>query len=87
MKKIIAIALVLVMALGIFAGCQKTEQPAEAKTYTYKSYATALGNNWNPHTWETNADNSIMSYIETPLADLTIKNSETGEYQWIFVAA
>ena len=87
MKKIIAIALVLVMALGIFAGCQKSEQPAEAKTYTYKSYATALGNNWNPHTWETNADSSIMSYIETPLADLTIKNSETGEYQWIFVAA
>ena len=87
MKKIIAIALVLVMALGIFAGCQKTEQPAEAKTYTYKSYTTALGNNWNPHTWETNADSSIMSYIETPLADMTIKNSETGEYQWIFVAA
>ena len=86
MKKIIAIALVLVMALGIFAGCQPAK-PAEAKTYTYKSYTTALGNNWNPHTWETNADNSIMSYIETPLADMTIKNSETGEYQWIFVAA
>ena len=86
MKKIIAIALVLVMALGIFAGCQPAK-PAEAKTYTYKSYTTALGNNWNPHTWETNADNSILSYIETPLADMTIKNSETGEYQWIFVAA
>ena len=86
MKKIIAIALVLVMALGIFAGCQPAK-PAEAKTYTYKSYTTALGNNWNPHTWETNADSSIMSYIETPLADMTIKNSETGEYQWIFVAA
>lgn len=86
MKKIIAIALVLVMALGIFAGCQQTK-PAEAKTYTYNSYTTSLGTNWNPHTWETNADSSIMSYIETPLADMTIKNSETGEYQWIFVAA
>ena len=86
MKKIIAIALVLVMALGIFAGCNNTK-PAEAKTYTYNSYTSSLGTNWNPHTWETNGDSSIMGYIETPLTDMTIKNSETGEYQWIFVAA
>ena len=41
MKKIIAIALVLVMALGIFAGCQPAK-PAEAKTYTYKSYTSLV---------------------------------------------
>ena len=55
--------------------------------YTYHSYTAALGTNWNPHTWETNADDSIQSYVSAPLADLTIKDSSTGEYQWIFVAA
>ena len=32
-------------------------------------------------------DSSIMGYILAPLADMTIKDSEAGEYQWIFVAA
>ena len=58
-----------------------------APTYTYNTYTESLGTNWNPHTWETNADSSIMSYIEAPLADMTIKDSTTGEYQWIMVAA
>lgn len=55
--------------------------------YTYHSYTSALGTNWNPHTWESNADDSILSYVSAPLADLTIKDSSTGEYQWLFVAA
>ena len=56
-------------------------------TYTYNTYTTALGTNWNPHTWETNGDSAIMGYIETPLADMTVDNSEEGTYQWVFLAA
>ena len=56
-------------------------------TYTYNTYTTALGTNWNPHTWENSADSSIMSYIEAPLTDITVDSSEDGTYQWIFVAA
>lgn len=63
------------------------EEEKVVDTYTYNSYAEALGTNWNPHTWEMNADNTISSYVLAPLADLTIKDSEAGEYQWIFVAA
>ena len=56
-------------------------------TYTYNTYSAALGTNWNPHTWETNADSGVLSYIEAPLADITVLDSEAGSYQWIFVAA
>ena len=85
MKKLLAILLVAVMVLSVFAGCSNTG--AKGDTYTYNTYASALGTNWNPHTWENNADSAIMGYIETPLTDITIKDSKTGEYQWIFVAA
>ena len=56
-------------------------------TYTYNTYTTALGTNWNPHTWEMNSDSAVMGYIEAPLTDMTIADGETGEYQWLFVAA
>ncbi len=85
MKKTLALILAVIMVVTVFAGCQNST-PA-AKSYTYKSYSESLGNNWNPHTWETSGDSSIMGYIETPLADITVKDSKTGEYQWIFVAA
>ncbi len=61
--------------------------PAEVDTYTYNSYSSALGTNWNPHTWEMNSDSAVQGYILAPLCDLTIKDSTTGEYQWIMVAA
>ena len=86
MKKILALALAVVMVLSVMAGCKPADDEVKY-TYTYNTYTSALGTNWNPHTWENSADSSIMSYIETPLADLTIKDSTTGEYQWIFVAA
>ena len=59
----------------------------EESDFTYYSYSSSLGNNWNPHTWETNGDSSIMSYIETPLVDMQILDSENGVYQWVYAAA
>ena len=58
-----------------------------AGTYTYNTYTSALATNWNPHTWEMNSDSAVQGYIQAPLADMTIENSEEGIYQWIFVAA
>ena len=85
--KLLALVLALVMVLSCFAGCKK-KKGDEAKTeYTFKSYTTALGTNWNPHTWETNGDQVILSYLETPLATMSIKDSENGVYQWVFKAA
>ena len=89
MKKFLALLLAVVMVLSL-AACNKNngdDTVATGDTYTYHTYASALATNWNPHTWEMNSDSAVMAYIETPLVDMTIKDSTTGEYQWIFLAA
>lgn len=83
MKKLLALLLALCMVAGVVSALAD-EEPA---TYTYRLYSNALGNNWNPHTWETSADDAIQSYLETPLADMQISDSENGVYQWVFRAA
>ena len=65
-----------------------TEEPLEpAKEYTYNTYSTSLGNNWNPHTWETSADDSIRSYLSMPFVTMQAKDTENGVYQWIYEMA
>ena len=95
-KQIVAMLLAVILCVGMLAACNKngndpqntTEGTKEAApSYTYHSYSESLGTNWNPHTWEMNADQSIQSYVLSPLADMTIKDSTTGEYQWIMIAA
>lgn len=91
--KLLALLLALVMVLGCFAGC-KGKEPAntdennkQTAEYTFKGYTTQLGTSWNRHTWETEYDRTIMEYLETPLATMSIKDSENGVYQWVFKAA
>ena len=55
--------------------------------FTYRTYTTALGSCWNPHTWDTNGDSAIMGYIETPLVTMSIDDSLNGVYQWVYLAA
>lgn len=55
--------------------------------YTYHTYSSALGTNWNPHTWEVNADSAILGYVSSPLVDVSIKNSTDGVYTWVFEMA
>ena len=86
MKKVLSIILALAMMLSCVAALAENDAAAPA-TYTYRTYSSSLGNNWNPHTWETSADDSIQSYLSTPLATMQVKDSENGIYQWIFEAA
>lgn len=61
----------------------ETEAPA---TYTYNVAELASPVKWNPHTWETNADDSLTPYIWTPLVDTTI--AEDGvNYEWVYEGA
>ena len=60
---------------------------ADGKDYTYKTATTALGTNWNPHTWDTNADQSMLSYVSSPFVDMSILDSENGVYQWVYEMA
>lgn len=55
--------------------------------YTYNSYTTALGKNWNPHAWETNAESGMLSYITSPFVDMSVLDSEEGVYQWVYEMA
>ncbi len=66
---------------------QTPDVPAEVPTYTYNTYSTSLGNNWNPHTWETNADDSILGYLSSPFCTMQVKDSEEGVYQWVYEMA
>ena len=89
-KKLLSLIFVAVIALGLAScdKCNKNPEPStEAPTYTYKGYTSALGNNWNPHTWETNADQGILSYLSKGFVDLSIKDSKKGEYQWVYEMA
>ena len=103
MKKLLAmlLALVMVLSLAACAGNEPAETPAEPSettpsepaevaapaSYTYKSSTTALGSNWNPHTWQTNVESAVLGYIESPLCTMSILDSENGDYQWVMVAA
>ena len=90
MKRVVSLCLILATLASICiaaVGCAKEVADGYELQYTYNTYTSALGTNWNPHTWENNADNAVLGYIEAPLADMTAKDTATGEYQWIFVAA
>ena len=52
--------------------------------YTYNSYTSALGSNWNPHTWETSADSGLLSYVTDGFVGMAPLNTEDGLYQWTF---
>lgn len=72
---------------GTEAGTDGGSVAAADGTYTYRGYQGALATNWNPHTWESNADDAVIQYITTPLVNMTILNTDTQEYQWIYEAA
>ena len=83
---VVIAALVLVVA-SCGNNENKPDEPKEPDTYTYKSWTTALGSNWNPHAWETNADDAILSYISSPFMTMSIKDSKEGVYQWVYEMA
>lgn len=98
----LALAACMMLSVAvILSSCKKTnDNPSEsgtngsdddpstpAKSYTFNDYTSALGTNWNPHTWETNADNALLDYVSSPFCTMSIKDSENGVYQWIYEMA
>ena len=85
-KKIMCLVLVLCMLLSVavvLASCKKEG----AGEYTYNTWSTAIGTNWNPHTWDTNADQSILGYLSSPFVSIEALNTEEGTYQWAYEMA
>lgn len=102
-KRFLCLALAACMMLSvavILSSCKKVNDDSSGdtngsdddpntpvKSYTFNDYTTALGTNWNPHTWETDADNTLLSYVSSPFCTMSIKDSENGVYQWIYEMA
>lgn len=65
---------------------QSGSETVEA-TYTLNDYLEASPTNWNPHTWETNADSFLQDYqAEMGFVDVTI--AEDGvTYEWVYEMA
>ncbi len=95
MKKLIALLLVLCMVAAMFVACKDdgekaNNDPQDEKPelvggdFTYTAATTALANNWNPHTWEVNSDQTVLSYLSMGFVSLSIDDSENGIYQWIY---
>ena len=80
-SKFLLVSAGLATVLGL-SSCAKTY--SGAGEYTYRSYSSALGTNWNPFTWETNADDGALSYLSEGLVSLTAKDTKNGIYQWAY---
>ena len=97
MKKLLSLVLAVVMVFGLVAcggnggtetnPSETTPPVAEVPSYTLNYYSESLGTAWNPHNWETNGDSAILGYLETPLASMSVLDSENGVYQWVYEAA
>ena len=81
--------LFITMTFMLFSmlGCSCNNEKLSENDYTYNTYTSALGNNWNPHTWETSRDREILDFISTPFVSLGIKDSKESIYQWIYEMA
>ena len=84
MKKLLAVLVAVMMVFSVSACGKKVEDPTG---YTYHTYSTSLGTNWNPHSWETSGDSGILGYLQTPFVDMSILDSKEGVYQWVYKAA
>ena len=89
--KLLALVMVVAMCITVLAACvnpnkNNPEAPTK-KEYTYNSYTSSLGSNWNPHTWENSGDSAIAGYLEMPLVTMQVLDSKNGIYQWIYEMA
>ncbi len=99
--KIVALLLVVVMCFSILASCGNKDDNKPSNDpkpnpdvvtikegdYTYNSYASALGTNWNPHTWENSSDSGMLGYITSPFVTMAPLDTEAGTYQWVYEMA
>ena len=95
-KRLFAMLLAGTMILGL-AACGGDKNPTgsnnpggdatqTADTYTYNSYMGATPICWNPHAWEMNDEDTLMSYINAPFVDISIADDGVN-YTWVYEMA
>ena len=51
----------------------------DEKVYTFNTYIAATSSmDWNPHTWETSDDNTLLSMITMGFYDIVLNADKTG---------
>ena len=73
----------LAAASMVLAGCGK-KSPS---LYTNRTWTEALGDDWNPHTWETSAESSMLGYLTEPFVGTAPLDTEKSSWQWTYRAA
>ncbi len=87
-KKLISAILALAMVFALLPGLSVSASGAENPgTYTFDTYLSEAPTNWSPMYWGGGGNAVVRAHIETPLVEITVKDSEKGEYQWAFLAA
>ena len=78
--------LLALVSTGLVLSACGGETPSDKK-YTYRSYTSALGTKWDPNTWETNADSSLLGYISEGFVGMAPDDTSIGSWQWTYDAA
>ena len=87
-KRVVAFALscmLLLINISALSGCKRSV--GEKGGYTYNTYVSSLSTNWNPHTWQVNADREIIDYITSPLVSIQPLDTNDGTFQWVYEMA
>ena len=82
LTSVLALALCLLMVVGVFAACQPaaTVTPATFKQAQYNTTTSTMPSNWNEFTYADNNDTQIMSYIGSSFFEYDYKFADDKKY-------
>ena len=87
-KKILAgvFAVMFVFSALILGACGGGSDDSSNKSYTLNEFMSASPLDWNPHTWETSADNYFSGYCEMGFVDTSIA-ADGINFVWVYEMA
>ena len=80
LTSMLALALCLIMAVGLFASCGPKVEQVDLKQAQYNTYTATMPSNWNEFTYADNNDTQIMSYIGSSFFDYDYKFADDKKY-------
>lgn len=75
---ILAMILVLVLCVGVFAACNKDDDKYNATTHTYYAAMAQSPSTWNPHTQKTTYDAMPLDYTTNNLYEFEYNDTMDG---------